>query len=139
MVNVTYNDPANLLNNSTTAKSFTIASGSNTFEVDVVDAIVVFKVRSSHQIVHNDGPGNYQCGSQELSLYVDGVLSEAVTHTYPVDSSGRIFPVEMYFIKQLSQGNHTVDLRYRNPNTSCSTTSVNQFFGPTLTITIKEI
>ncbi|APD07582.1 hypothetical protein UJ101_02079 [Flavobacteriaceae bacterium UJ101] len=139
LVNVTYNDPPNDINNSSTARSFTVATGSNTFEVDVVKAAVVFKIRSSHQIVHNSGPSVFQCGSQELMLYVDGVLSQSITHTYPVSSSGRIFPVEMYYIKELDQGNHTLDLRYRNPDTSCSTTSANQFFGPTVTITIKEI
>ncbi|APD07585.1 hypothetical protein UJ101_02082 [Flavobacteriaceae bacterium UJ101] len=139
LITNTYDNPPTAVNNSSTYQSFPLLTGSNTFEIDVVNAAVVFKVRSSHNIVHNNGPGNFMCGSQELALYVDNVLSETVVHQYPVDSSGRIFPVELYFIKELSQGNHTVDLRYRNPNPSCAPTSANRYLAPTLAITIKEI
>ncbi len=139
LVKATFNSPSSNLNNSTTYQSFSVLTGSKTFEVDVVEAIVVFKVRSSHQIINNNGPGDYQCGSQELTLFVDNVLSESIQHTSQVDSSGRIFPVELYFIKKLSQGTHTFDLRYRNPNPSCSTNYANQYLSPTITITIREI
>ena len=143
----TYDTPSTQNVTSSTWVNFPLLTGSNTFEVPYQEAAVVLKVRSQHNIVNDFGPSSFKCGSGDIGIFVDGTLVESLTHTYPATSSGRIFPVELYSILQLTQGSHTVNIRYRNNDSNCrltdntgnTTAPTNRYNGPTLAITIKEI